>query len=201
MRLFTLIAISTLLVLLCPSIARGQYRDTTETSMMTYRKGHLELQGSRLGNEEVRMLVGDDYAKYCRGRKQRIAGCILTPIGACTLGASLYLSYVGLITTAFGKPVPLYAGIALNAFGGACPKNAPSGASTPSRVAQKADRALNCGLFGQPGGGGVLASGIATLRGVRSNLKEIASGYNSGKTGTEVSFGPTGNGIGIAVRF
>ena len=37
-------------------------------------------------------------------------------------------------------------------FGGACPKNAPSGASTPSRVAQKADRALNCGLFGQPGG-------------------------------------------------
>ena len=37
--------------------------------------------------------------------------------------------------------------------GGACPKNAPSGASTPSRVAQKADRALNCGLFGQPGGG------------------------------------------------
>ena len=38
--------------------------------------------------------------------------------------------------------------------GGACPKNAPSGASTPSRVAQKADRALNCGLFGQPGGGG-----------------------------------------------
>ena len=51
------------------------------------------------------------------------------------------------------------------------------------------------------GGGGVLASGIATLRGVRSNLKEIASGYNSGKTGTEVSFGPTGNGIGIAVRF
>lgn len=153
MRLFTLIAISTLLVLLCPSIARGQYRDTTETSMMTYRKGHLELQGSRLGNEEVRMLVGEDYAKYCRGRKQRIAGCILTPIGTCALGASLYLSYVGLITTAFGKPVPLYAGIALNAFGGACPKNAPSGASTPSRVAQKADRALNCGLFGQPGGG------------------------------------------------
>ena len=39
-------------------------------------------------------------------------------------------------------------------WGGACPKNAPSGASTPSRVAQKADRALNCGLFGQPGGGG-----------------------------------------------
>ena len=38
-------------------------------------------------------------------------------------------------------------------IGGACPKNAPSGASTPSRVAQKADRALNCGLFGQPGGG------------------------------------------------
>ena len=36
--------------------------------------------------------------------------------------------------------------------GGACPKNAPSGASTPSRVAQKADRALNCGLIGQPGG-------------------------------------------------
>ena len=66
----------------------------------------------------------------------------------------------------FGKPVPLYAGIALNAFGG-----------------------------------GVLASGIATLRGGRSNLKEIASGYNSGKTGTEVSFGPTGNGIGLAVRF
>lgn len=166
MRLFTLIAISTLLVLLCPSIARGQYRDTTETSMMTYRKRHLELQGSRLGNEEVRMLVGEDYAKYCRGRKQRIAGCILTPIGTCALGASLYLSYVGLITTMFGKPVPLYAGIALNAFGG-----------------------------------GVLASGIATLFGGRSNLKEIASGYNSGKTGTEVSFGPTGNGIGLAVRF
>ena len=166
MRLFTLIAISTLLVLLCPSIARGQYRDTTETSMMTYRKGHLELQGSRLGNEEVRMLVGEDYAKYCRGRKQRIAGCILTPIGACALGASLYLSYVGLITTAFGKPVPLYAGIALNVAGG-----------------------------------GILASGIATLRGGRSNLKEIASGYNSGKMGTEVSFGPTGNGIGLAVRF
>ena len=153
MRLFTLIAISTLMVFLFPSIARGQYRDTTETSMMTYRKGHLELQGSRLSDEEVRILVGDDYAKYCRGRKQRIAGCILTPIGTCALGASLYLSYVGLITTAFGKPVPLYAGIALNAFGGACPKNAPSGASTPSRVAQKADRALNCGLFGQPGGG------------------------------------------------
>ncbi len=118
MRLFTLIAISTLMVFLFPSIASGQYRDTTETSMMTYRKWHLELRGSRLGNEEVRMLVGDDYAKYCRGRKQRIAGCILTPIGACTLGASLYLSYVGLITTMFGKPVPLYAGIALNAFGG-----------------------------------------------------------------------------------
>ena len=166
MRLFTLIAISTLMVFLFPSIARGQYRDTTETSMMTYRKGHLELQGSKLSNEEVRMLVGEDYAKYCRGRKQRTAGCILTPIGACTLGASLYLSYVGLITTMFGKPVPLYAGIALNAFGG-----------------------------------GVLASGIATLCGGRSNLKEIASGYNSGKTGTEVSFGPTGNGIGLAVRF
>ena len=154
------------MVFLFPSIASGQYRDTTETSMMTYRKRHLELQGSRLGNEEVRMLVGEDYAKYCRGRKQRIAGCILTPIGTCALGASLYLSYVGLITTMFGKPVPLYAGIALNAFGG-----------------------------------GVLASGIATLRGGRSNLKEIASGYNSGKTGTEVSFGPTGNGIGLAVRF
>ena len=158
MRLFTLIAISTLLVLLCPSIARGQYRDTTETSMMIYRKGHLELQGSRLGNEEVRMLVGEDYAKYCRGRKQRIAGCILTPIGTCALGASLYLSYVGLITTAFGKPTPLYAGIALNVAGG-----------------------------------GILASGIATLCGSRSNLRQIASGYNSGKTGTEVSFGPTGN--------
>ena len=166
MRLFTLIAISTLMVFLFPSIARGQYRNTTETSMMTYRKGHLELQGSKLSNEEVRMLVGDDYAKYCRGRKQRIAGCILTPIGACTLGASLYLSYVGLITTMFGKPVPLYAGIALNAFGG-----------------------------------GVLASGIATLRGGRSNLKEIASGYNGSQAGTEVSFGPTGNGIGLAVRF
>ena len=166
MKQLTLIAISTLLVLLCPSIAHGQYRDTTETSMMTYRKGHLELHGSRLGNVEVRMLVGDDYAKYCRGRKQRIAGCILTPIGACTLGASLYLSYVGLITTMFGKPVPLYAGIAVNAFGG-----------------------------------GVLASGIATLRGGRSNLKEIASGYNGSQAGTEVSFGPTGNGIGLAVRF
>ena len=166
MRLFTLIAISTLMVFLFPSIASGQYRDTTETSMMTYRKWHLELRGSRLSNEEVRMLVGEDYAKYCRGRKQRIAGCILTPIGTCALGASLYLSYIGLITTMFGKPVPLYAGIALNAFGG-----------------------------------GVLASGIATLRGGRSNLKEIASGYNSGKMGTEVSFGPTGNGIGIAVRF
>ncbi|MDY5780619.1 MAG: hypothetical protein SPK38_01790 [Candidatus Cryptobacteroides sp.] len=40
------------------------------------------MQGSRLSNEEVKMLVGDDYAKYCRGRKQRIASCILTPIGA-----------------------------------------------------------------------------------------------------------------------
>ena len=60
MRLFTLIAISTLMVFLFPSIARGQYRDTTETSTMTYRKGHLELQGSRLSNEEVKMLVGDD---------------------------------------------------------------------------------------------------------------------------------------------
>ncbi len=124
------------------------------------------MQGSRLSNEEVRILVGDDYAKYCRGRKQRIAGCILTPIGACALGASIYLSYVGLITTAFGEPAPLYAGIALNVAGG-----------------------------------GILASGIATLCGGRSNLKEIASGYNSGKTGTEVSFGPTGNGICLAVRF
>ena len=166
MRLFTLIAISALLVFLFPSIAHGQYRDTTEPSMMTYRKWHLELRGSRLSNEEVRMLVGEDYAKYCRGRKQRIAGCILTPIGTCALGASLYLSYVGLITTAFGKPTPLYAGIALNVAGG-----------------------------------GILASGIATLCGGRSNLKQIASGYNSGKTGTEVSFWPTGNGIGLAVRF
>lgn len=124
------------------------------------------MQGSRLSNEEVRILVGDDYAKYCRGRKQWIAGCILTPIGACALGASIYLSYVGLITTAFGEPAPLYAGIALNVAGG-----------------------------------GILASGIATLCGGRSNLKEIASGYNSGKTGTEVSFGPTGNGICLAVRF
>ena len=124
------------------------------------------MQGSRLSNEEVRILVGDDYAKYCRGRKQRIAGCILTPIGACALSASIYLSYVGLITTAFGEPAPLYAGITLNVAGG-----------------------------------GILASGIATLCGGRSNLKEIASGYNSGKTGTEVSFGPTGNGIGLAVRF
>ena len=66
MRLFTLIAISTLLVLLCPSIARGQYRGTTETSMMTYRKGHLELQGSKLSNGGFRMLVGEDYSKYCR---------------------------------------------------------------------------------------------------------------------------------------
>lgn len=41
----------------------------------------------------------------------------------------------------------------LQVNGGACPKNAPSGASTTSRVAQEADRALNCGLFGQPGGG------------------------------------------------
>ena len=129
MRLFTLIAISTLMVFLFPSIARGQYRDTTETSMMTYRKGHLELQGSKLSNEEVRMLVGDDYAKYCRGRKQRIAGCILTPIGACTLGASLYLSYVGLITTMFGKPVPLYAGIALNVAGGGILASPPCGAA------------------------------------------------------------------------
>lgn len=166
MKQLTLIAISTLMVFLFPSIAHGQYRDTTETSMMTYRKGHLEMQGSRLSNEEVKMLVGDDYAKYCRGRKQRIAGCILTPIGACTLGASLYLSYIGLITTMFGKPVPLYAGIALNVVGG-----------------------------------GILASGIATLRGGRSNLKEIASGYNGSQAGTEVSFGPTGNGIGLAVRF
>lgn len=166
MRLFTLIAISTLMVFLFPSIARGQYRDTTETSMMSYRKGHLELQGSRLSNEEVRILVGDDYAKYCRGRKQRTAGYILTPIGACTLGASIYLGYIGLITTVFGKPAPLYAGIALNAFGG-----------------------------------GVLASGIATLRGGRSNLKQIASWYNSGKMGTKVSFSPAENGIGIAVRF
>ena len=66
----------------------------------------------------------------------------------------------------FGKPAPLYAGIALNAFGG-----------------------------------GVLASGIATLCGGRSNLKEIASGHNSGKTGTKVSFSPAENGNGIAVRF
>ena len=77
-----MIAISTLMVFLFPSPARGQYRDTAETSMMSYRKGHLEMQGSRLSNEEVKMLVGDDYAKYCRGRKQRIASCILTPIGA-----------------------------------------------------------------------------------------------------------------------
>ena len=154
------------MVFLFPSIARGQYRDTTETSMMTYRKGHLELQGSRLSNEEVRILVGDDYAKYCRGRKQRTAGCILTPTGACALGASIYLSYVGLITTVFGKPAPLYAGIALNVAGG-----------------------------------GILASGIATLCGGRSNLRQIASGYNSGKTGTKVSFSPAENGIGIAVRF
>ena len=147
MRLFTLIAISTLMVFLFPSIASGQYRDTTETSMMTYRKGHLELQGSKLSNEEVRMLVGEDYSKYCRGRKQRIAGCILTPIGACTLGASLYLSYVGLITTMFGKPVPLYAGIALNAFGGAAfwpPASPPCGAaaatsrkSPPGTIAER----------------------------------------------------------------
>lgn len=156
----------TFMLLLFPSPARGQYRDTTETSMMSYRKGHLEMQGSRLSNEEVRILVGDDYAKYCRGRKQRTAGCILTPIGACTLGASIYLSYVGLITTVFGKPAPLYAGIALNVAGG-----------------------------------GILASGIATLCGSRSNLRQIASGYNSGKTGTKVSFSPAENGIGIAVRF
>ena len=93
------------------------------------------------------MLVGEDYSKYCRGRKQRIAGCILTPIGACTLGASLYLSYVGLITTAFGKPVPLYAGIALNAFGGAAfwpPASPPCGAaaatsrkSPPGTIAER----------------------------------------------------------------
>ena len=124
------------------------------------------MQGSRLSNEEVRILIGDDYAKYCRGRKQRTAGCILTPIGACALGASIYLSYVGLITTVFGKPAPLYAGIALNVASG-----------------------------------GILASGIATLCGGRSNLKGIASGYNGSQAGTEVSFGPTGNGIGLAVRF
>lgn len=165
-RLFTFLVIATLLATLAPSAAHAQFRDTTETSMMSYRKGHLEIDGSRLGDQEVRLLVGDDYAKYCRGRKQRVAGCILTPIGACTLGASLYLSYVGLITTMFGKPAPLYAGLAMNAFGG-----------------------------------GVLASGIATLCGGRSNLKEIATDYNGRKTGTEVSFGPTGNGIGLAVRF
>lgn len=78
----TFVTFVTFMLLLFPSPARGQYRDTTETSMMSYRKGHLEMQGSRLSNEEVKMLVGDDYAKYCRGRKQRIASCILTPIGA-----------------------------------------------------------------------------------------------------------------------
>ena len=166
MRLFTFFLITTLLAFLTPSAAYAQYRDTTETSMLSYRKGHLEMQGSRLSNEEVRLLVGEDYAKYCRGRKQRLAGTILTPIGSCLLGASLYLEYIGLITTMFGKPFPFYAGLALNAFGG-----------------------------------GVLASGIATLRGGRSNLKEIATDYNGRQSGAEVSFGPTENGIGLAVRF
>lgn len=37
-------------------------------------------------------------------------------------------------------------------FGGVCPKSASSAASTPARVAQKADCTLKSGLFGQPGG-------------------------------------------------
>ena len=37
--------------------------------------------------------------------------------------------------------------------GGVCPKSASSAASTPARVAQKADCTLKSGLFGQPGGG------------------------------------------------
>ena len=41
----------------------------------------------------------------------------------------------------------------------------------------------------------------ASINGQIVNLKEIASGYNGSQAGTEVSFGPTGNGIGLAVRF
>ena len=51
-------------------------------------------------------------------------------------------------------------------FGGVCPKSASSAASTPARVAQKADCTLKSGLFGQPGGG------IYTFM-ICSALKEI----------------------------
>lgn len=39
-----------------------------------------------------------------------------------------------------------------SSVGGACPRSTPTAASTPARVAQKADYAPKSGLFGQPGG-------------------------------------------------
>ncbi|MBR5176588.1 MAG: hypothetical protein IKW89_11760 [Bacteroidales bacterium] len=159
---------------------------------------HIVMDGERLSPEAQEALLADigglDYnSAWDLARKGRNTGLGLVIGGSvATIGGSV-VTLLGLATSVIGAAV----GGAVGSVGGQ--ESAQHGAEEGA----KAGNSLTIGGL-ITSGLGLVTTGIGIPMIVKNNrtLNEIVNGYNNGRQpNVKLGFGPTENGIGLALRF
>lgn len=184
-------------------------------------RGKLELDGRRLSENEIFLLVGQnglgEYQSACR---QRRMGQAFIGVGAPLYAVGAGLMAYGLIGYIGGTMAVGYAAVASALFlgfggsgSGAAGGNDENAGDSDNRVGAMVEEDLTAlhkamvpyllgGIASATAGGAFLGVGISSMIKGNRRIDHIAEGYNEANGyDTTLSFGLTPTGVGLALRF
>ena len=184
-------------------------------------RGHLELDGRRLSENEVFQLVGQDgLNEYQSAYRQRRMGQAFIGVGAPLYAAGAGLMVYGLIGYIGGTMAVVCTAVAgalvlgfARADTGAAGGNDENSGDTDNRMNAMLEEDLATlhkamgsfmlgGLASVAAGGAFLGVGISSMIKGNRRIDHIAEGYNEANGyDPTLSFGVTPTGVGLALRF
>lgn len=158
---------------------------------------HLVVNGQKLSEEAQAALLADingtDYNKaWQKAKSGRGAGIGLTVGGGVALVGGGATVLLGLTTSMLGAVF----GGTVGSIGGK-----ESGQEAAQKGAEAGKPFFIGGLIAAGAGIAGLGTGIPMIVANNKRLNNIVNTCNSGKTTAQLTLGPTGNGVGLALRF
>jgi hypothetical protein len=184
--------------LILMTISLGAWAQYAGTGTIKRVGSHIEMNGEKLSPEAQSTLLSniggqDYYADWEKARKGRSTGMGLTIGGGSAVVVGGAALVVGLTASAVGAAT----GGIVGSIGGQ-----ESAQQAAEEGAKAGDPIITGGLIASALGVAAMGAGIPKIVKNVKKLNGIVNTYNNGgQPSAQVSFGATGNGIGLALRF
>ena len=184
--------------LILMTISLGAWAQYAGTGTIKRVGSHIEMNGEKLSPEAQSTLLSniggqDYYADWEKARKGRSTGMGLTIGGGSAVVVGGAALVVGLTASAVGAAT----GGIVGSIGGQ-----ESAQQAAEEGAKAGDPIITGGLIASALGVAAMGAGIPKIVKNVKKLNGIFNTYNNGgQPSAQVSFGATGNGIGLALRF